>query len=126
MNENTSKSGCILDATLHQPIRTQIIAYLAGREEATFMELKRVLEISDGNLESHLKKLIAADYIITRKDTGSRRQQTLYLLTETGRAALSAYLGSLQKLLGVRLKEENAAGAPSLDAVLQGGKMGCQ
>ena len=65
-----------LDPVLHQPVRTQIVAYLAAREEATFTELKRVLRVSDGNLESHLKKLIAAEYVSDRKDSSSARQQT--------------------------------------------------
>src|SRR6185503_16266690 len=73
-----------LDAVLHQPVRTQIVAYLIGREEATFSEFKRVLRVSDGNLESHMKKLIAADYIATRKDASSARQQTVYSLTQRG------------------------------------------
>ncbi len=124
MKKDTSASEYTLDAILHQPIRTRIVAYLAGREEATFMELKRVLEISDGNLESHLKKLISSDYIFTRKDTAKRRQQTLYLLTETGRAALSTYLVSLQKLLGVRLTEEKKDSDPVLGGVFHNAELG--
>lgn len=85
--------------------------------------MKRILEISDGNLESHLKKLISAEYIASRKDTGNHRQQTLYLLTETGRSALGMYLHSLQKLLGVRFEEESRAGDSALDAVLHGGEL---
>ncbi|HET6418926.1 MAG TPA: transcriptional regulator [Geobacteraceae bacterium] len=124
MNKVTPVSGCVLDAILHQPIRTRIVAYLAGREEATFMELKRVLEISDGNLESHLKKLISADYISTRKDTGNRRQQTLYILTETGREALKTYLSSLQELLGVRLTEEKKVSDQPLGGIFYNAELG--
>src|SRR5262245_64385972 len=81
-----------LDAVLHQPVRTQIVAYLIGREEATFSEFKRVLHVSDGNLESHMKKLIAAEYVTTRKDASSARQQTVYSLTTSGRSALRQYM----------------------------------
>lgn len=89
-----------LDAILHQPVRTQVVAYLLGRGEATFSELKRVLRVSDGNLESHLKKLIAADYVATRKDARSARQQTVYSLTDAGEAALRRYTATLQRMLG--------------------------
>ena len=58
-----------LDPTLHQPLRTQIAAYLAGSGEATFSELKRELAVSDGNLDSHIKKLIAVDYVEVRKES---------------------------------------------------------
>ncbi len=126
MSEKTPASEETLDGILHQPIRTRIVAYLVARGETTFMDLKRTLEISDGNLDSHLKKLIAVDYITTRKDTGNRRQQTLYLLTETGRAAFCAYLDSLQKLFGVPLKEENRAKEVTPDVIPHDDKLGWQ
>ncbi len=88
-----------LDILLHQPLRTQLVAFLAGADEVTFSDLKRQLEISDGNLDSHLKKLIAADYIMTRKETGNGRQQSYYALTPTGLDALRSYVTALQKLL---------------------------
>jgi len=100
-----------LDAVLHQPVRTQIVAYLIGREEATFSELKRVLRVSDGNLESHLKKLIAAEYMATRKDASSARQQTVYSLTPLGRSALRQYMAKLQQMLGLGEKPR-ARGKP--------------
>ena len=93
-----SKTG--LDAVLHQPIRTQIVAYLVGRREATFTELKQVLRVSDGNLESHLKKLLAAKYLATRKDDRGVRMQTVYSLTKSGEAALRQYIANLQRMLG--------------------------
>lgn len=88
-----------LDPLLHQPLRTQIAAFLAGAGEATFSELKRRLGVSDGNLDAHLKKLMAADYVGVRKDTGGIRPQSCYALTPRGREALAAYVQALQKLL---------------------------
>ena len=88
-----------LDALLHQPLRTQIAAYLAGSGEAAFSELRRELAVSDGNLESHLKKLIAAGYVAVRKESGEGRPQSYYALTETGLDALRAYVAALQRLL---------------------------
>src|SRR6267142_5278862 len=104
-----------LDVVLHQPIRTQIVAYLIGRSEATFTELKRVLRVSDGNLESHLKKLIAAEYVATRKDSSNARPQTVYTLTRSGQAALRQYMAVLQRMLGFPAKE-NSAGRPAASA----------
>lgn len=88
-----------LDVLLHQPLRTQLVAFLAGADEVTFSDLKRQLEISDGNLDSHLKKLIAADYVTTRKETGTGRPQSFYALTPTGLDALRDYVKALQALL---------------------------
>jgi len=91
-----------LDVILHQPLRTQIVAFLAGRGSATFTELKNTIGASDGNLESHLKKLISAEYLTTQKDIGNNlnnRPQTIYTLTEMGHAALQQYLINLTHLL---------------------------
>jgi DNA-binding MarR family transcriptional regulator len=98
-----------LDALLHQPLRTQIAAYLAGAGSATFTELKRRLDVSDGNLESHLKKLIAGDYLLVRKETGEGRKQTHYELTPMGREALQNYIQALQKVLALDTTRSTAA-----------------
>ncbi len=102
-----------LDAVLHQPIRTQIVAYLAGRGEATFTELKQTLEVSDGNLESHLKKLLAAKYVATRKDDRSPRTQTVYSLTASGGTALRQYIANLQRMLGFEAPGKARASVPA-------------
>jgi len=88
-----------LDALLHQPLRTQIAAFLAGAGEVTFTDLKRRLEVSDGNLESHLKKLITAGYVSVRKESGEGRPQSFYALTPGGQTALRDYVAALQRLL---------------------------
>ncbi|MCA1978167.1 MAG: transcriptional regulator [Thiobacillus sp.] len=90
-----------LDALLHQPARTQLVAYLSGRGEATFSELKRVLGVTDGNLGAHLAKLVEAGYLATSEATGGARAQTVYTLTATGRAALSEYAARLAALMAL-------------------------
>lgn len=88
-----------LDPLLHQPLRTQLTAFLAGAGEVTFTELKRQLDVSDGNLDSHLKKLIAADYVSVRKENSGIRPQSYYALTTRGQTALRQYVTALQQLL---------------------------
>ena len=105
-------SNDVLDPILHQTVRTQIVAYLVGRGEATFSDLKRVLDISDGNLDSHLKKLTEVAYVVSRKDTSNPRQQTVYTLTKTGQAALRRYTENLQRLLNLS-RETKARASPT-------------
>lgn len=100
-----------LNPLLHQPLRTQLVAYLAGAGEATFTELKTRLEVSDGNLEAHLKKLIAADYVTVRKQQAARRPQSCYALTPAGHAALAEYVAALQGLLDAMPGEERMVAA---------------
>ena len=88
-----------LNAILHQPVRTQLVAFLMTRENATFKELKEVLEVTDGNLDAHIKKLMAEKYIKSKKVTGKGRPQTFYSLTNKGSQAFREYIQTLQVLL---------------------------
>jgi DNA-binding MarR family transcriptional regulator len=101
-----------LDALLHQPLRTKIAAFLAGAGSATFGELKRRLDVSDGNLESHLKKLIAGDYLLVRKESDDGRKQSHYELTPAGREALQNYIQALQELLALDQRSALATTPP--------------
>ena len=105
-----------LDALLHQPLRTQLVAFLAAAGELTFSDLKRQLDVSDGNLVAHLKKLLAADYVAVRKESGNGRPQSFFVLTPTGLAALQTYVQRLQKLLPLADKSttENGGLIPGL------------
>lgn len=91
-----------LDPLLHQPARTQIVAFLSGRGEATFAELKRVLGVTDGNLGAHLAKLVEAGYLESAEQAGTgARAQTVYRLTAGGRAALAEYVARMSALMAL-------------------------
>jgi len=91
----------VLDKVLHQPIRTQITAYLASRGEATFTDLKNALGLTDGNLDAHMKKLIQTGYIVSRKEGYAVRPQTFYTLSSEGKSAFDAYVKDLSSILGI-------------------------
>lgn len=97
-----------LDPLLHQPARTQLVAYLSGRGEATFSELKRVLGVTDGNLGAHLAKLVEAGYLATGEAASGGRAQTVYTLTPAGRAALTEYVSRLSALMALSRGNELA------------------
>jgi DNA-binding transcriptional ArsR family regulator len=103
-----------LDPLLHQPVRTQLVAFLSGRGEATFSELKRALDITDGNLGAHLNKLVEAGLIGSRDESGGPRLQTMFCLTSSGRTALADYVTRLAELVQL----STAAGAPPSDLSL--------
>lgn len=99
-----------LDPLLHQPARTQLVAYLSGRGEATFSELKRVLGVTDGNLGAHLGKLVEAGYLATAESAAGPRAQTVYRLTDRGRAALAVYVDRLTALMALSAGGETLPG----------------
>lgn len=94
-----------LDSLLHQPARTQLMAYLSSKSSASFSELKRVLVITDGNLGAHLSKLQEAGYInqsdLERSNSRTGRSQTLYQLTSEGQQAFMNYITQLTALLSL-------------------------
>jgi len=78
------------------------LALLASRVDSwAFQELKSQLDMSDGNLITHLRTLEKAGFISGEKLTGDGRPQTLYTLTTAGRSAFVAYLGGLEQILGL-------------------------
>ena len=93
-----------LDTALHQPVRTRLAAFLYARGEATFTELKKELGVTDGNLDAHIKKLLAANYLRAQKSADkNQRTQTMYKLTGKGKAAFENYLETLKRVLSIRL-----------------------
>ena len=88
-----------MDELLLSRVRLAVIAELAPVEWATFSDLRRSIEVTNGNLSAHLGRLVAAGYVIERKRFVNRRPQTRYRLTEAGRAALLQHVEQLQALV---------------------------
>lgn len=92
-----------LDRTIHEKGRLSIMTLLASRADPwAFQDLKSQLDMSDGNLITHLRTLEKAYFISGAKLTGDGRPQTLYAMTPNGREAFVAYLGVLEQILGLR------------------------
>lgn len=89
----------VLDPVLHQPVRTRIVAFLMARGESTFTDLKKALAITDGNLDAHMKKLVAGHYVLTRRESGNGRPQTYYAMSDSGQERFRQYIQALQDVL---------------------------
>jgi predicted ArsR family transcriptional regulator len=96
----------MLDPVLHQPARTQIVAFLSARGEASFSDLKRALDVTDGNLGTHLAKLVDAGYVEARDLTAPGRAQTVFRLSPAGRGALEQYVQRLSALMGLGARRD--------------------
>ena len=80
-------------------VRLVVIAELVSVEWATFSELQRAVQTTNGNLSAHLAKLVDGGYLTERKRFVRRRPQTRYRLTEQGRDALVRHVERLQAVL---------------------------
>lgn len=91
-----------LDKTIHETSRLAIMTLLAARVEWTFADLKQELQMSDGNLITHLRKLEEAGYLTMQKESQlGGRPLTRCLLTSAGREAFMRYLRFLEDLVKV-------------------------
>ena len=72
---------------------------LAVNASLTFNDLKSLLEITDGNLSVHARKLEEAGYVTCSKSFVNRVPKTEYSLTDAGRRALEDYLDQMESLI---------------------------
>jgi len=98
-----------LDKIIHEKGRLAITTLLASRnDDWTFQTLKAELEMSDGNLITHLRTLEKAEYVSsTKKTPKAGRATTHYKLTPTGRENFNSYLDTLEKLFSTLRKDSD-------------------
>ncbi len=80
-------------------IRLSIMSMLMVNDAVDFSTFKDILELSDGNLSSHLSFLENEKYISVNKQFIGKRPKSSYTATEIGRKAFSDYLNALDKLI---------------------------
>ena len=89
-----------LDRVIHERARLGLMTSLAGRPDGlTFVELKDLCRLTDGNLSRHLKVLEEAGLIELWKRGAGRTQQTLVRLSTHGRAEFLRYLEVLEQVV---------------------------
>jgi DNA-binding MarR family transcriptional regulator len=82
-------------------VRSKLISLLITNSELPFKALKESLEVTDGNLSSHLSKLEEAGYIEINKLFEGRRPKTVVEITDRGREAFSNYIDELKQFIEI-------------------------
>jgi len=75
------------------------MSVLAANERYDFNSLKDLLNITDGNLASHLKALEKEEYIVVHKSFLGRKPNTNYEATAIGKQAFKEHLNTLEQLI---------------------------
>ena len=88
-----------LDPLIHERLRLGILSALAVQESLSFIELRSLLQTTDGNLGVQARKLEDAGYIVCSKGFEDRKPKSVYRLSSVGRNALELYLETLSDLL---------------------------
>lgn len=91
--------GPDLDPVIHERVRLGIVSALAVSETLAFNDLKELLQVTDGNLSAHARKLEEAGYLECIKGYEGRIPRTDYRLTREGRTALESYLSHMEALI---------------------------
>jgi len=91
-----------LDPIIHAAARLKITATLAtvpGDGSMSFPRLQELLDLTAGNLATHLRKLEEAGYVEVEKSHRGRVPVTYLSLTATGRRAFEDYTQTLRSIL---------------------------
>ncbi len=88
-----------LDKAFENRTRLGIMSILMVKDSADFNSLKEVLEVTDGNLASHLKSLENSEYISYKKQFSERKPNTNYSATTKGKKAFKKHINAIEQLL---------------------------
>ena len=80
-------------------VRLGMMSLLVVQEQVDFGQIKENLQLSDGNLASHMAALEKMSYVEVRKQFIGKKPNTTYAITALGRQAFVEHLASLEKLI---------------------------
>jgi len=80
-------------------IRIGIMSALMVNDDLNFNDLKALIDVTDGNLATHLKTLEENNYVKVHKGFIGRKTNTTYAVTNTGQKAFRAHLDALEKII---------------------------
>ncbi len=88
-----------LNKAFENRVRLGLMSILAVNESADFNMLKEMLNITDGNLASHISALEKEGYIMIRKQFIGKKPNTSYSITKVGKKAFNEHLEALEQIL---------------------------
>jgi DNA-binding MarR family transcriptional regulator len=88
-----------LNKVFDSRIRLGIMSALMVNDEVNFNELKELIQVTDGNLASHLKTLEENEYVKVQKGFIGRKTNTTYSVTKVGQKAFKTHLEALEQMI---------------------------
>ena len=80
-------------------IRIGIMSALAVNDRLDFNALKEYLDVTDGNLASHIKALEKEEFVGVEKSFVGKKPNTKYFMTKQGKKAFNDHLAALGKII---------------------------
>ncbi|MFY8126883.1 MAG: winged helix-turn-helix domain-containing protein [Chitinophagaceae bacterium] len=88
-----------LNKVFDNRIRLGIMSALMVNDAISFNDLKELLQITDGNLASHIKGLEESGYLKVQKGFIGRKTNTTYSTTKAGELAFKQHLAALEQMI---------------------------
>ena len=88
-----------LNKAFDSRVRLGIMSAVMVNAEVNFNQLKELIQVTDGNLASHIKSLEEAGYIKVNKGFIGRKTNTTYAATRAGEKAFKAHLDALEQMI---------------------------
>jgi DNA-binding MarR family transcriptional regulator len=88
-----------LNKAFESRVRLGIMSILMVNEQADFGTIKEQLQVTDGNIASHISALEKLDYIKVEKKFIGKKPNTSYAATSTGKKAFHEHLNALEAII---------------------------
>lgn len=88
-----------LNKIFESRIRLGVMSILVVNEEINFNDLKQMLEVTDGNLATHLVNLEENGFIKVHKGFVGRKTNTTYSITKSGEKAFAEHIAALENMI---------------------------
>jgi len=88
-----------LDRVIHEKGRLAIMSMLAASPELSFTEMRDALNMTDGNLTTHIRTLQESGYVSVTKSFQNNRPHTTCSLTPAGQKAFTNYINLLEQII---------------------------
>jgi DNA-binding MarR family transcriptional regulator len=88
-----------LNKAFESRVRMGVMAVLVVNQWVPYGELKDVLQLTDGNLASHISALEKLNYVEVKKEFVGKKPLTSYKVTKEGKQAFQEHLDGLEKMI---------------------------
>ena len=88
-----------LNKIFESRIRLGVMSILVVNEEISFNDLKQMLEVTDGNLATHLVNLEENGFIKVHKGFIGKKTNTTYAITRSGEKAFHEHITALENMI---------------------------
>jgi len=95
-----------LNKVFESRIRLGVMSVLSVNESIDFNALKKLLNVTDGNLASHISALEKSEYIVVMKQFIGKKPRTTYKITKTGKEAFVKHLTFLENIIHKNIKDK--------------------